>query len=96
MSISRETVLKTAKLARLNIKEDQVARYAEELSKIIDVVDSLQEANTDGIEPLVNVNESEITMRKDNITDGYSTEKILKNAPKEKFEYFIVPKVIEQ
>ena len=95
MSINRKIVLKTAKLARLNIKEDQVAMYAEELSKIIDVVDSLQEVDTDGIEPLVNVNESELTMREDKVTDGNSTEKILKNAPKEKFEYFIVPKVIE-
>jgi aspartyl-tRNA(Asn)/glutamyl-tRNA(Gln) amidotransferase subunit C len=95
MSINRETVLKTAKLARLNIKEDQVSMYAEELSKIIDIVDSLQEVDTDDIEPLVNVNESELTMREDKVTDGNSAEKILKNAPKEKFEYFIVPKVIE-
>lgn len=95
MSIDRETVLKTAKLARLNIKDDQVAMYVEELSKIIDVVDSLQEVDTDGVEPLVNVNESELVMREDKVTDGNFPEKVLKNAPKEKFEYFIVPKVIE-
>lgn len=95
MSIDRDTVIKTAKLARLNIKEEQVDMYVQELSKIIDVVDSLKDADTDAVDPLVNVTESVSTMRADEVKDGNCADKVLKNAPKEKFEYFIVPKVIE-
>jgi len=95
MSIDRETVLKTAKLARLKVDGEKVALYAQELAKIIAVVDTLKSADTTGIEPLVNVNEFDMSTRKDEVTDGHIVEKIFKNAPKEKFNYFLVPKVIE-
>ncbi|MCH9754217.1 MAG: Asp-tRNA(Asn)/Glu-tRNA(Gln) amidotransferase subunit GatC [Alphaproteobacteria bacterium] len=95
MSIDKETVLKTAKLARFKIDDDKVELYTKELSKIIDVIDTLKSANTDNVAPMTNVNEESTPTRKDEVTDGDCTDKIFKNAPKEKFEYFLVPKVIE-
>ena len=95
MSIDREIVLKTAKLARLKVEDEKVSLYTEELSKIIDVVDTLKSADTTGIEPLINVNEFDMAIRKDEVTDGGIVEKIFKNAPQGKFNYFLVPKVIE-
>ena len=108
MSINRDTVLKTAKLARLRVDEQKIALYMRELSNILDVVDTLRSANTKDIEPLVNVNEFDehkldehefdeldMTFRKDIVTDGECSDKIFQNAPKEKFDYFIVPKVVE-
>lgn len=95
MAIDKETVFKTAKLARLKIDNDKVELYTQELSKIIDVIDTLKSANTDDIEPMTNVNEYSTPTRKDEVTDGNCTQKIFKNAPKEKFDYFLVPKVID-
>lgn len=95
MNITKETVLKTAKLARLKIDDQSVERYANEISNLLNLIDVLNEVNTDGVEPMVNVNESAISMQKDEISDGNCVEKILKNAPKSKFNYFLVPKVIE-
>jgi aspartyl-tRNA(Asn)/glutamyl-tRNA(Gln) amidotransferase subunit C len=95
MSIDKETVLKTAKLARLKIDDDKIELYTQELSKIIAVVDTLKSANTDNIAPMTNVNEHNTPTRKDEVTDGNCTDKIFKNAPKEKFGYFLVPKVID-
>ena len=95
MTIDRNTVLKTAKLARLNIAENKIELYTKELCNIMDVVDTLKSADIKDVEPLINVSEFDMEMRKDEVKDGNCAEKILKNSPKEKFEYFIVPKVIE-
>jgi aspartyl-tRNA(Asn)/glutamyl-tRNA(Gln) amidotransferase subunit C len=95
MTISKGTVLKTAKLARLKIPEDKIDLYTKEISNIVDLIDTLNEVDTKGVETLVNVDEFSITTQKDEITAGNCADKILKNAPKEKLGYFVVPKVIE-
>lgn len=95
MSISREIVLKTAKLCRLKVPEDKVSLYSAELSKILAVIDTLQAVNTEGVEPMINANEHPISMHEDKVNDGNQAEQILHNAPKAKFGYFAVPKVIE-
>ena len=89
------TVLKVAKLARIKISEHKIDHYAKELTKIMDVVEELKTVDTNGLEPLVSVSEFELPMREDKVTDGNCVDKILKNAPQQKFGYFTVPKVIE-
>ena len=95
MSITKDTVLKTAKLARLRISDDKVALYVQELSNVLSVIDELKSANKEGVDPLVNVNEFDMKLREDKVLYSDCSEEVLKNAPKEKFGYFVVPKVIE-
>jgi len=95
MSITKDTVLKTAKLARLRINEDKISLYVQELSNVLGVIDELKSADTQGVEPLVNVNEFDMELREDKVQYGDCSKEVLKNAPKEKFGYFVVPKVIE-
>ena len=91
-----ETVTKVAKLARIKVQLDKLDLYARELTNIMQVIDELKSVDTSSLKPLVNVNESlEAFMRDDRVTDGDCHEKVLKNAPQEKFGYFAVPKVIE-
>lgn len=94
MSITKVEVLATAKLARLCIPEDKIETYIVELNKIIDVINSLQSVNTEGLAPVINVNEFELPMRKDEVTDGNLND-IFANAPSELYRHFAVPKVIE-
>lgn len=93
--MDKATVLKVAKLARIKISEDKIDHYVRELTNIMDVIEELKTADTTGLEPLVNVSEFELSMREDEVTDGNYVDKVLKNAPQQKFEYFTVPKVIE-
>ena len=93
--MDKATVLKVARLARIKVNEDKIDHYAKELTNIMDVIEELKSADTKGLEPLVNVSEFELSTREDEVTDGNCSEKVLKNAPKQKFEYFTVPKVIE-
>ncbi|MEQ9115765.1 MAG: Asp-tRNA(Asn)/Glu-tRNA(Gln) amidotransferase subunit GatC [Rickettsiales bacterium] len=95
MSITEKDVTKTAKLARLKIPQEKLDMYVRELSKILGVIDQLSKVDTDGVSPLVNVSEFGQPMRKDEVTQGNCAEEVLKNAPKELYEHFAVPKVIE-
>lgn len=90
-----QTVTKIAFLSRLKIDDDKVENTKDEFVKILSWVDQLKEVNTDGIEPLVSVNQNNIALRKDEVTDGNKSTEILANAPMKEYGYFAVPKVVE-
>ena len=93
--MDKDTVSKVAKLARIKIAPDKLHLYGQELSTIMEVLAELSQVDTSLLEPLVNVNEFPIPMREDVVTDGNCAEQVLKNAPQQKFGYFVVPKVVE-
>lgn len=95
MAIDSETVKKVAFLSRLKIEDDKIAATEAEFNKIIKFVSELQEVNTDNIEPLISVNEQNLTLRKDEVTEGNQSAAILANSPQSEYGYFVVPKVVE-
>ena len=95
MAIDRETVRRIAFLSRLKIEDDKIADTEDEFNKILNWVEQLSEVNTDGIEPLVSVNDTNLTLRQDEVTEGNQAEAVLKNAPQAQYGYFTVPKVVE-
>ncbi len=90
-----QTVTKIAFLSRLKVADDKIESTKEEFTGILRWVDQLKEVNTDGVEPLVSVNQNNIIMRKDEVTDGNKSAEILANAPMKEYGYFAVPKVVE-
>lgn len=97
MTIDAETVKKVAFLSRLRIDEDKVEDTKNEFNKILNWVGELSEVNTDGVQPLVSVNQTMLEMRADKVTEGNQVQEILANAPMEEFMggYITVPKVLE-
>lgn len=95
MSVTENDIKKVAKLARIEVSEGSRAKLASQVGSIINWVEKLNEVNTDGIEPLINVHEASLTFAEDKVTDGNKTEAILKNSENAKYDYFTVPKVIE-
>ncbi|MCC7305642.1 MAG: Asp-tRNA(Asn)/Glu-tRNA(Gln) amidotransferase subunit GatC [Alphaproteobacteria bacterium] len=94
--MDKNTVRKVAALARLEAPEDWLEKMAPQLTNILKFVEQLGEVNTDNVEPLANVAAIELKLREDKVTDGGNPEKVLKNAPEEMENYFVVPKVVEQ
>lgn len=90
-----QTVSKIAFLSRLKIDDDKIESTKNEFVGILRWVDQLKEVNTDGVEPLVSVNQSNIAMRKDEVTEGNQSQAVLANAPMKEYGYFAVPKVVE-
>jgi aspartyl-tRNA(Asn)/glutamyl-tRNA(Gln) amidotransferase subunit C len=95
MSVDRATVRRIARLARIAITDDEAKRLEQELSGILDWVAQLDEIDTSAVEPMTRVAAMTMKMRKDEVTEGFCAEDILKNAPKVDDHYFVVPKIVE-
>lgn len=96
MSMDKETVAKVARLSALEMEDAQLEQLAPQLAGIIKWVEQLSEVNTDTVEPLANVANSDLFLREDEVNDGACAEKVLANAPEETQGFFVVPKVVEQ
>lgn len=94
MSLSKEEVLKVAHLSRLEFKEAEIENFRGELNDILKFIEKLQEVNTEGVEPLYQVNDLENRFRPDTIKESLDKETALKNAPQKDDGMFIVPKVV--
>ncbi len=80
MKLSREEVLKIAELARIQLSDDEVEKFATELSTILDYVEQLNEVDTDAVPPTSQVTGLENRMREDEVTYQFSREDMLESA----------------
>lgn len=95
MSMDKETVRKVASLANIEMNEAELERAAAQISGIINWVEQLGAVDTDGVEPLANVANIELKLRKDVVNDGDCQDKVLANAPEHTQGFFVVPKIVE-
>ena len=95
MSVTPEQVRHIAKLARIAMSDEELARVGPELNAIIGWVEQLAEVDTDGVEPLTAVIDQKLRLREDAVTDGDIRDQVLANAPEAQHGFFAVPKVIE-
>ena len=95
MSLTTEEILAIAKLARINLSEEEVTQYQGELNNILDWVDQLQKVDTDGVPQFTSVNERKLPMRDDVVTEGNLQQEVLANAPDSQYGCFVVPKMVE-
>jgi aspartyl-tRNA(Asn)/glutamyl-tRNA(Gln) amidotransferase subunit C len=95
MSVDAATVRRIAHLARIAVADDEVDHLAGEINGILAFVEQLQEVNVAGVEPMTSVAPMQMTMRKDEVTDGGDPDGVLKNAPLSQDGFFLVPKVVE-
>ncbi len=80
--LSREDILKLARLARLDLTDDEITEYSTELSEILQYVDLLQSIDVAGLEPTNQVTGLTNVMREDVIVDyGYDALDLRKNLP---------------
>ena len=95
MSVNEQQVRHVARLARLALGDDEIAKMVPELNNILNWVEQLGEVDTDGVEPLTSVVASGLPMRDDVVTMGGDPARVTANAPKSVNNFFVVPKVVE-
>jgi aspartyl-tRNA(Asn)/glutamyl-tRNA(Gln) amidotransferase subunit C len=79
--IDREQVLHVARLARLELTDDEVGRMSEELSAVADYIEKIDELDLDGVAPTTHVVEVSNTLRPDEPQPSLPREVALENAP---------------
>ena len=95
MSVTITEVRHIAKLARIAMSDDELARLEPELNNILGWIEQLGEVDTDGVEPLTAVIDQKLRLRDDVVNDGNCRDEVLANAPEAQHGFFAVPKVIE-
>lgn len=95
MKITYNEVMHVASLARLDLNEDDVEMFAGQIGKILEYVDTLDNVNTDGVEPATHAVSLSNAFRNDDQKEHANREAALSNAPEQEDGAFIVPKIIE-
>ena len=95
MSVDAATVRRIAHLARIAVKDEDIAHLQGELNAMLAFVEQLSEVNVEGIEPMTSVTPMAMKKRPDVVNDGGNADAVLRNAPATADNYFLVPKVVE-
>ena len=95
MSIDKDKIKHTAKLARISLDENKIDSLSKDLSNIFKFIEKLNKANTENVKPLSSILDRSLRSREDKVNDGNIRDQILENAPNKNEDFFIVPKVIE-
>lgn len=86
MALSKEEVLHIAKLARLELKKEEIEKFRTQLSGILAYVEKLQKVNTAGVEPIAQITGLKNVSRLDEVEKFAPDDikKMLKQAPAKK------------
>ena len=94
--INKEEVEKVAKLARLELNENEINNHAEQLEKILDYIKQLEKIDTDDVPCTTRAIEVTNVFRKDEKKNFENTEELLELGPSREEQFFKVPKIINE
>jgi len=95
MKLSREEVLHIARLARLGVSEEDVNKFREQLSNILENFEVLQQVDTTGISPTAQSIALQDVMKSDEAIPSLPQSEVLANAPQRDGNFFKVKAVLE-
>ena len=82
-----------AKLARLELTEEEKEKYAGQLGDVLKYVEQMNEVDTSNVEPMAHAIDFVNVVREDEVKYEQTKEELLMNAPDEENGFFKVPKI---
>lgn len=95
MPLSAEDIRRIAHLARLQIDEQDIPRYADSLSEILSLVEQLNTVDTQGVLPMAHPQDIAQRLRADEVTETDQRTRFQEHAPLTEAGLYLVPKVID-
>lgn len=95
MAISTKDVEYLAHLARMELSSEELKRFTVELAEILEYVEKLKSAATQGVPPTSHVLALANVFREDEVRPSLSPEEALANAPSAEGAFFKVPRIID-
>lgn len=95
MAISEEQVKHVAKLAKLSFTQEDLHDFTDQLGKIIDMVELLEEVDTQGVPFTSTATETINVMREDKSVEGWNRDELMRNVPESEDGYIKVPAIID-
>jgi len=84
-----------ARLAHLDLSEDELRSFQTQLEGIVGYVRKVQELDVSSVEPMSHVIPMNNVFRKDDVREGLAREAVLSNAPAQRDGQFVVPRIME-
>ena len=91
--ISKEDTIHVAKLARLELSEQEVDKFSNQLGNILGYVEQMNEIDTTNVKPMAHPFDVVNVMREDEVYYENTKEELMQNAPDEEDGFFKVPKI---
>ncbi len=96
MKINKEIITKLSSLSKLKFNNEETELISEDLSKMVNFINQLKEIDTEGVEPLIHMNEEINNWREDKLGEVLDQKKALSNSPNKDSTYFKLPKVLDK
>ena len=91
--ITTKDVEHVAKLARLELTEEEKELYTKQLGDVLKYVDQMNEVDTSNVKPMSHAIDFVNVMREDKVVYEHTKEELMANAPEEESGFFRVPKI---
>ena len=91
--ITIKDVEHVAKLARLELTEEEKEKFTGQLGAVLEYVNQMNEVDTSDVEPMAHAIDFSNVMREDKVVYEQAKEELMKNAPYEENGFFRVPKI---
>jgi aspartyl-tRNA(Asn)/glutamyl-tRNA(Gln) amidotransferase subunit C len=96
MSITRNDVEYVAQLSRITLPPGEADKFTQQLARILDYVNQLNELDTAGVEPMGHPHQIQNVFRADEVRPSLTPAEALANAPQARTNCFLVPRVIDE
>ncbi len=94
MKLDESTVDRIAQLSKLEFNTEDKKAILNDMNQMLDFIETLQEVNTDNVEPLIHMTEDVNVLRADDAKTTILQDEALANAPSKDSTYFKIPKVL--
>ena len=94
MKLDESTVERIAQLSKLEFNTEEKVAILNDMNQMLDFIETLQEVNTDNVEPLIHMTEDVNVLRADDAKTTILQDEALANAPSKDSTYFKIPKVL--
>ena len=95
MAISKEEVKRVADLSKLSFKEEELDMFTEQMSQIIEMMERLEEVDTEGVAFTSNVTKEINVMREDVVVQTNTRDELMSNVPETQDGFIKVPAIMD-
>ena len=95
MALTREDVLRAARLARIAIEDSEADAVLEQLRRIFEMIEEMRAVDVTGVDPMAHAQDVVLRLREDMVTESDQHELFQSIAPRVERGLYLVPKVIE-
>ena len=95
MTITPDQIHKIASLAKLRIEDDSIEEISNQFDNIMALIDQMEQADTEGVEPLSHPQDPVLRLREDEVTAVDRRDQFMQLTEHNQDGLYLVPKVIE-